>query len=61
MEPDGLLVLIELPMPEVLLRLIRLLGLLVDGFDAVEPDGLLVLIELPMPEVLLRLIRLLGL
>ena len=50
--PDFL-VLIELSIREVLLRLIRLLGLLVDGFDAVEPDGLLVLIELPMREVLL--------
>ena len=58
--PDFL-VLIELSMREVLLRLIRLLGLLAAALGGVEPDGLLVLTELPMPEVLLRLIRLLGL
>ena len=61
MEIDGLLVLIELPMREVLLWLTRLLKLLVDDFDAVEIDGLLVLIGLPMREVLLWLIRWLGL
>ncbi len=55
------LLLSGLPMPEVLLWLIRLLELLVDDFGAVEPDGLLVLVRLPMREVLLRLIRLLKL
>jgi hypothetical protein len=52
-ETEGLFLLIELPMREVLLWPTRLLELFVDGFDAVEPDGLLVLIELPMREVLL--------
>lgn len=59
--PTDFLVLIELPVREVLLLLILLLGLLVDGFDAIEPDDLLVLMEVPMSEVLLRLIRLLEL
>ncbi len=46
----------EPPMREVLLRSIRLLGVLVDGFVTVGPDCLLVLMELPIPEVLLGLI-----
>ena len=50
------LAVMELPTREVLLRLILLLGLLVDGFIVVEPDCLLVLMELPIPDVLLRLI-----
>ncbi len=50
------LALIELPVREVLLRSIILLGVLVNGFIALEVEDLLALIELPMREVLLRLI-----
>ena len=54
----ALLTLIELPIREVLLRLIRLTELAVNDFGAVETDGFLTLMELPIREVLLRLIRL---
>ena len=54
----GFLTLIELPIREVLLRLIRLAELAADGFAAVGTDGFLTLMELPTREVLLRLIRL---
>jgi hypothetical protein len=43
----------ELPMPDVLLRFIRLLVLLVDVLGVVETDGLLVLMGLAIREVLL--------
>ena len=48
--------LIELPMREVLLWLIRLLVLLVDDLGVVVTDDLLLLIGLAMLEVLLWLI-----
>jgi hypothetical protein len=54
------LVLIELPMREDLLELIRLLELPTCGW-VLRTLGLLVLIELPIRELLLELIRLLEL
>jgi|GEM_PF-3284751 len=57
MRTGALLTLIELPIREVLLRLIRPAELDVEDFAAVETDGFLTLIELPIREVLLRLIR----
>jgi len=59
--PTDFLAPIELPVREVLLRSIRLLGVLVNGFIALEVDDLLALIELPMREVLPWLTRLLEL
>ncbi len=58
---DGFFVLIKLPIREVVLELIRLLGLVTGDFGVRGADSFLVLIRLPIREVLLELIRLLGL
>ena len=58
MRTGALLTLIELPIREVLLELIRLAELDVDGFGAAGTDGFLTLMELPIREVVLELIRL---
>ena len=57
---EVFLSLIELPIREDLLELIRLLGPPTCGFVVLRTLGLLVVIELPIRELLLELIRLPG-
>ncbi len=58
---EVFLSLIELPIRELLLELIRLVELPADGLWVVRVVGFLVVIELPIRELLLELIRLLEL
>ena len=53
---EGLRALILLPMREVQLEPMRLLGLVAGGFEVLDVGGFCVPIRLPMREVLLELV-----